>query len=376
MAGLQVRLPGVLLVAAGMLATTGCAEKTFWVRRYPQFYTPDLKVVGVVPFHNQSSRPGAGAIFAHRLAAALKSTGTYRVLGPWELRARLKAKGLQINPRPTDGTMTEELKKLGNIQALITGTVLAFTTSQSQHTEWEYYPYGYSYYPWGGGYYDWDDWDGEGDEDWDGDWDGDWDEDWDGWHGSYMGGYAVPYYEYVKRGHVAVEASMIRVSDGAVLYSTAAPVSATVDLTSYSPSYPRRALDEAIDRTAGQIVRQVAIIPVKVEVNADKDFRTATGQTDGKWDYNDTFTAGEEKMFVVLRLPNAADRNAFRLTITPKDKWSNVVAEEDFTWSPKYLSEGFVFSPKKIAAEAGLGHYSVSFYSEGKRIMSHDFRIK
>jgi hypothetical protein len=358
----RVRSTDSLVCCLGaMLLATGCAEKTFWVRHYPEFYTPELKVVAVAPFENDTTQPGAGGIFAAQLARALRIDGTYRVIGPGAVDRRMKDKGMPVTTQATNEELTADLRRLGGMQAFIHGTVTVFSSSQAHYREWDYYPYEYPYYPYGFGYYGW------------GRWYEDWETDCHEWGGV---SYAAPVRQHVNCGNVAVRAEMIRISDGAVLYSTPAPVSATVDLRLYMAHSPRDALMEAVHRVVGQLVCRFAIVPTKVSVNADKDLVTATGQTEGRWDLSETFRSSDEKMYVVVRLPKAAARNAFVLTITPKGRINNVAATKDIVWLPKYRTEGFVFSPKEIAAEAGPGAFTANFYADGRLVMSHDFQIK
>jgi len=323
-----------------LLALGGC-EKTLVVRHYPEFYNERIKTVAVMPFYNETWRSRAGEIFASRLAALLKANGTYDVLGPRELGTE----GL-LKPAtpPATRPVIEQLGKSGKVQALIYGTVT--TCSASGHSylvaddegpDW--------YYPDGGRFH------------------------------RYRYDYPQYHYEFVTQANVEVTATMIKVSDGSVLCSTPTPVQATVTLNSYSPP-SRDVLTDAVDKAAGQLVGLIAIVPVKVKVNPAKDLRTATGRRSGQWLYSDVFGLEDEAIHVVLHLPPAADRNPFRLTISPQGDTGEVLAAEDFQWSSKDNVRGFAFSLTEIVAGAGPGPYQVNFYAGGKLVMRHSFAVR
>ena len=46
-------------LAATLLLSAGC-EQSIWVRRYPDFYSEDIKVVAVDRFENLTPHPRAG----------------------------------------------------------------------------------------------------------------------------------------------------------------------------------------------------------------------------------------------------------------------------------------------------------------------------
>jgi hypothetical protein len=377
MTAMRRMLPAATIIVLG-IALTGC-QKSFWVRQYPEFYTPDLKTVAVTPFYNETAQVGIGEIYANRLARALKANGTYDVLGPRELAGLFAEKELQPGSAPSTQTgagaplaysgagpsppgarratvpspvVMEALRNQGKAQACIVGTLVSCSAIGSRSVVWDepdgypyyayrpYYPY-YGHYRYGWGYGDYPDY----------------------------------HYEFVTEAHVAVEASMLRVSDGKVLHSTPT-VHATAAMSSYSPRPARDVLDEAMNTSVRQLLGRFAIVPVKISVSEGKDFRTALRQRDGTWEFSDKFGAADEQMYVVLRLPRPADRNSFRLTITPKGQPNNVLASEDFQWSREDRSRGFVFSPKQIAAGMGPGSYSVNFHSGGELVMKHGFRIE
>jgi hypothetical protein len=195
-----------------------------------------------------------------------------------------------------------------------------------------------------------------------------WDDYWDYY-------YPYPAVEFVTEAHVALHAFMVRLSDGQVLHSTAVPVEGNAAISGYVPRPPRDAMILAIDQACRQLVAQFAIVPTPIKVNPGRDLRTATGRQDGQWVYSDRFHAADKELYVVLRLPKAADNNSFRLTITPKGQ-PLVVAEQEFTWSAKDSWRGFAFPMDKIVADTGAGWYSVNFHSGGELVMSHGLLIR
>jgi len=333
------------------LAATGCAEKTITVRRYPSFYTPELTEVAVMPFRNETSRVAVGERFATSLAQALRDNGTYRVIGPRELKDTLRNMGVGSTTRPSGEEIKEGLLRIKGLQAVITGTVLVYQASRTEFNQYAYYPPAYyPYYP----------------EDW-----AFWPE-WDAWEDeAYIG--ATP--EYVQTGQVSVQASMRRLPGMSVIYSTQEPVTSDIQLTSFWPRPAQDVLQRAVDQVANRLVARLAVVPVKITVNISKDLRTATGRTDGKWDFSDTFHPNQD-LFIVLNLPQAAKRDTFRLTITPEDNPDHVIVERNVIWEPARAEQGVVLPAREIVDQAGPGDYAVDCYYDGKLVMSHDFQIR
>ncbi|NLF32207.1 MAG: hypothetical protein GX591_15130 [Planctomycetes bacterium] len=79
--------------------------------------------VAVLPFANESGCDGAGELVAGDLAAALRRRGTYAVLGPDDLRARLAEAGLTLSPDDSTPEVLATLRQLGRIDAVIRGVV-------------------------------------------------------------------------------------------------------------------------------------------------------------------------------------------------------------------------------------------------------------
>jgi len=343
MRGMQDRPRLVLLACVGVGLLAGCGGTSFQVQQYPPFYTPDLKTAAVAPFDNRTPQVGAGGIVAEGLAGHLALNGTYTVVGPRAVRALLGEEGWTGVPTRREAALLTTLKETGAADALIVGRVLAYGALQTTYVDYEHPDLRLDH----------------GDR-----------------HGRWGWSFVVPDVRYVSRTHVAVEASMIRVADGSVIHATPVPVQATVEVESGWPAVPETLIREAVDEAVGGLVEEFAIVPVTLRVHSHKALRTAAGREGGTWDYEKSFRASDEQMVVVLRLPRAADRNPFRLIITPKGEKGTVVASAAFVWSREHEHRGFVFSPRKIAAAAGPGKYRVNVYADCERVMRHTFRIK
>lgn len=326
-----------VLVSAGMVLAAGCGSKSFWVQQYPPFYTPELKTVAVVPFENRTPQVGSGGLIAGDVAAELARNGTYKVLSGAEVREIVGQ-----TPLTDVAALGEAFKKDGRADAFVTGSVVAYDALLATHLD-AYYTYGYHYHRWPWGW------------------------DWT---------YYVPHHSYSARARVVVSAALVRASDGVVLATTPGPLHVMVDVERRVPPDPERVLREAAGRVAEGLAERFAIVPVKVKVKPDKDFRLASGKSGPLWDQRRTFRVGDEAMYVVLHLPSAAERNTFRLTVTPKGREHDVVAQQTFVWTPALQAEGIVFSPRQIAAAAGTGDYRVNFYTDGARIMRRKFKVK
>jgi hypothetical protein len=340
MTSMRSRGVGLALVVAGAAALAGCGRKSFMVQAHPTFYTPELKVVAVAPFDNQTPQFGAGETVADRLAAALRANGTYKVLGPTELRGLLGESGAGSATQPARVDLLDRLKQVGGVDAVVTGTVMVYDAVMSGYTEWSY----------GGGFARRSGW---------------------GWRA----GYSVPHTSYATQADVAFDAVVWRVADGSVLARTPVPVHAAVAVEDYLPRSARQVLLEAVDRAAMRLVPQIAVVWVKVRAR-DKDLRIAADRVAGEWEFTKTVGLNEPKMYVVVHLPPEADRNAFTVTITHDKHPERVLAVKSLVWSRKDASQGLEFSPAEIASQHGPGKYQANLYSQRGFILDREFKIK
>jgi hypothetical protein len=335
----------ILTVSAVLTAfIVGGCETKFTVTRYPDFYKPSITSVAVVPFENATDRKGAGEIVAVHLSAALAANGTYKVTGPAQLEQTLKEKEMPTLKLNDYKEIAKELAELDKYQAFIAGKVLAdsFNTAFAEPYDENYLWYGdypYWYYPY--------------------------------WYTPYW--YYPSEYEY-GQASVSAEVSMVGIPDGAILDMTV--VKAAADVSNVSSPLKKYASQMAIDNLAGKIVANFAVVPVEIAVHPDKAIRTADSFEQGSWHFTKTFGSDRESMYVVLCLPDAAAMNQFKLTITPQNNPSQVVASKDFTWERDKYCQGVEFSPRQIAQSNGPGRYSAHFISLGKVELTRNFKIK
>jgi hypothetical protein len=334
----------ILVVVTSMIfIATGCQTK-FEVNHYPPFYNSSIKSVAVLPLENESPRKGAGVAVADHLSVALAANGTYKVAGPGRIEQLLKDKEMPVLPK-NDKAVAEELAKLDGYQAFITGKVLSdsFTNTIIENydgDDFNYYGYPYWYYP--------------------------------DWYPPYW--YYPYYYGYGGKAYVSVNVSMIGVPDGAILDT--ATVKAATNISNESSSLRKYATQVALDRLSEKIVRNFAVVPTEIAVRPDKAMRTSDTSEQEQWHFTKTFSRDATSMYVVLCLPEAAAMNEFKLTITPKNNPSNIVASKDLTWQRDKYCQGIEFSPRQIATSNGPGQYSVHFVSRGDVIFTRHFKIE
>ena len=341
---IRVRLAGLLVLAA-LTAAGGCGQK-IWITQYPTFYTEDLKTVAVIPFRSGTPTRVAGQIVSDSLANALGANGTYQVYNRNDLRALMNERDIQIAFGQDTQAAATAFRKLGKVQAILTGVVTTYAaTSQTQIMRLPQYATAQ---------------DGT----------------------QYIAGYTeIPVVR--NEANVAVTAALVRVADGMMIYATPMPVQGKA----YSEGYYSAGKDvnaclaEATREAVWLLLENFAVVRKQVTVNND-DFRTAGDFYDNTWTFTDSFRAGDEKMNVVLSLPDACDRNRFRIAIVRKDQREDL-GSQDLVWSREDLSatgkkvgKGFPFSPREIAAKGGgPGNYVIKLYSGPEPVMTRPFRI-
>ena len=129
----------VAVLAAGMASVAGGCTKKFFVDRYPPFYEPQIKTVAVLPMDSASGRREAGVVLGHFLASALTTNGTYKVIGPTELRGKLGAEKLDALVHASNHDVAAAMAELGGIDAFITGTALAYEARATSYLVPGYY---------------------------------------------------------------------------------------------------------------------------------------------------------------------------------------------------------------------------------------------
>ncbi len=333
------------------LTTSGCTRE-MWVLQYPDFYTPELNILTVVPFYSQAPDYRAGQIFTDKLFEALKANGTYKVIYPADLPVPSDYPFSDPQGSALIAELLRDLRTRSEAQVVIIGSVDAFHSASygvyypAYHGYPYYYRYGhsglYDYYHSRGWYYDWAD-------------------------------YA---YEIRNEATVAVRARLVRVSDGQTLIATAWPVAATVHSYGYpSGEMAIALLDRAAEKVVDELIELFAVVKKQIKVKPARDLRTASGLKDGHWKFSDSFAAADEKMFVVVRLPAVANRNPFKVAIAREDT-EQILTERKFIWDISKPERSLEFSPRQLAESGGgAGEYEVKFLSQGVTIMKHEFHI-
>jgi len=319
-------------------ALSGC-DKKIVVYQVPSFWNSDLKTIAVVPFRNNSTGKDAGSIVADRLANALIANGTYKVYNRNDLKALMDEQDLKLALGGDASQMASAFKKAGNVQAILTGSVSTYAaTSRSQRKQIPQY-----YYVKGV---------------------------------QRFGGYKT-FTHTRNEANVATNATLISVSTGTAYHSASARWTAWAEGS--PPKYdPYACTSSAVDNVAGQLVQQFAVVRKIVKVNESKALRICTEKYDGKWQEAKQVKSTDDRMFIVVSLPAACDRNRFRMVIVRKDQREDL-AVFNITWSRRNDPKGqpFAFSPKAVAAAGGgPGQYEVKFYSGEEPVLRKTFHIR
>jgi len=336
-------LTAACLLLAGLSAAGGCGKR-MWVTRYPAFYSPQLRAVGVAAFRNRTDRRDAGVAFAEALRDALVENGSYEVTGPESLARLLKLRPGDVADLALDGLLAR-LRKVGGVQAIVRGNVKAFAAASHSYV-WTDYGYGY----------------GHG-------------------RGLYYRRYGPDLY-YVTRlytqnqAFVAVSAELVRVADGKVLARTPSEVGAKIYSDGDPPRLnPYECLARAAGKAAADVVGQFAPVEVEVELDPKEALRTARGRSEGRWEPAEEFSTKDEAVHVAIALPAVCDRNRFRLEVR-RQKKGPPLAVEEFVWSAETPERAFTFDPAALVQKAGKGEFEIVFRSGEKAVFSRKIRIR
>jgi len=340
----SVRFPkaiGLLLLLAVIPGVGGCSKK-IQVVQVPEFWTPELKTIAVVPFTNATRDRGAALVVADALAAALRTNGTYRVYNRNELEQLLNERDRQIAFGSDPAAAAKQISAIPNVQAILVGTVNTYAVDrQVDHRKQPQYAYDENGNP-------------------------------------YVIGYVQ--YDFVRNtGSASVSASLIRVPSGSPIQSTPGAVHQEYFSEGSPPRLSEHSCRElAVRDVVGAMVEQFAVVRKVIEVKEKEALRLSTGLFEGKWEEADQFSIHDNQMFVVVSLPPAADRNRFRIGIVPKGG-REVIASQDIVWSRNFpqRGQGFPFSPKDLLAKAGgAGEFTVKLYSGEEPVLTRDFKIE
>jgi hypothetical protein len=320
-------------------AVGGCSKK-IWVIQTPDFYTPAIKTIAVVPFRNQTDWRGAGDILGDKVASALMANGTYTVFNRNDLKTVLDEQDITLALGGDPAAIAAKLRNPQDVQAILTGTVTTYsTTSNSQNRQDPVYAVN-----------------AQGN--------------------SYVAGYRT--YVYTRNeGNVSVTAHLIRLKDGTTIAATPESAWSRVWAEGSPPGKdPHACLAEAATSVVEQLVETFAPVRKQVSLNPSKALRMASELYDNRWTFTDTFKASDKKMYVVVELPPACDRNSFKLSIVRKDQREDLAVQE-IRWSKEHKSFGYLFDPSQIASKGGgAGNYEVKFYSGPEPVLQREFRIR
>lgn len=327
-----------LLALCGVFA--GGCSKEITITQQPEFWTPELKTVAVVPFKNLTNVKDAGQMVSDSLANALMANGTYRVFNRSDLKTLMDEQDLKLalgaNPNSAGGN---GFNKFTNVQAILTGTVTVYAATSSRQQKQKQVPY---------------------------------------WSNGKQYSRTVYYTHVRNEANVTVTASLIRPKDGVTIYSTRGPIKGKFVSEGENPArdaYGCSAM--ALDQAVSQLLETFACVRKKVKVKPKDVVKTATEFYDNKWQEKKKFLTTDTNMIVAIRLPQCCDRNRFRIAIVPKDG-RDELASKEFMWSRSinpYRGKTFQFSPKDISSKYGPGEYWIKFYSGPEPVIVHKIKI-
>jgi hypothetical protein len=333
---------GVLAAAGG-----GCST-TFSIRQYPPDFDPAIKTVGVLEFNNDSLQDRAGEVFARQVAAALRANGTYDVLGPAALRAKAAGAGVQLPDEAPIEEIAARLRTVGGVDAILVGTVESYHAQTSSWVDFEPHWGYWGYHGWGRRH-----------------------------RWGVRTGWAWPYAQrrYRTEARVVADAVLVRVADAETIAATRGPVSAQLTSDEYDGAFAGDVLAAAARRTVDRIVASVAVVPRKIKVKNDETLRVARPDATGVPVETDRFDSDETELLLVVRLPAAADRNRFTVSIHRRGEDEPIVAER-FVWSAAERVRTFLFSPHRLAAVGGTKKYEARLAGTGTEAVKRKFEIR
>jgi len=335
-----------------LLAASGCGKK-IWVSQYPSFYRPGLRTIVVAPFANATNHRGAGRLVTEKVASALTANATYEILRHSDLAmaaddAELRAAG--NNP----AALVKLLQKRGRAQALLTGTVTQYASSQER--DWRQRPV-----------YEDDDEDYRKGRK----------------HKRRVSHYAG--YTHIRNtATVDATARLLRIADGTAIHTTprgSAKTTVTSETSDDGNISPQRSLHECLasagDQCVAKLLEEFAVVRKQISVGRDA-FRTASELRGGEWEGGKSFRRTDAKVVVVVKLPTECDRNHFRIAIVHKPSGREAVSQ-DFTWLRAWTckaGKGFGFPMGELVKDCGSGAYVAQLYSGGEVVLEAKFTVK
>jgi hypothetical protein len=318
------------------------------VRHIPDCYEPNIKTVAILPFKNESERARAGLIVARNLAKELRANGTYMVIDPNEVSKILEQSGQKIGDIDYK-SQAQIVRETVKSDAFITGSVVEDTLLQTQYFYGPYdiFPYEYGrlgpmrqVFPY-----------------------------------EFAGVGPFYHYDYDTRTYtqafVKVRSSLINSSSGTLICTTPGVVEGYGNLAGFDPNRTKKASASALDEAVKQIEYQFAIVPTKINISNDS-LKTASAKQNEKWKYTSTFSRADNQMYAVVKLPDAAAKNDFKLTVTPYKQVDNVLLSKDFTWQTGDKEKSISFAPGSLTP----GRYFINLYSLDELVISKTFSLK
>jgi len=334
------RVPAATAVALliALAALGGCSKK-ITIIQYPTFYDQNIKTIAITPFRNQTGVKNAGNIVSDKLAALLAANRTYKVYNRNDHRVLSDERDLQLDLGKDPQKVEAMFRKLGDVQAILTGVVSTYAgTTRNETRQIPQYAFN-----------------------------------------SNTGQMYISHYLPLKvtryEVNVAASAALLR-RDGTTIYATPVPVHARYWAQGSPPKKDLFALaEQASSMVALQLLEHFAILRKTIKVNPEKVLRTASELFENKWTYTDRFDADGDTMYVVVELPASCDRNRFEIRVVRKNR-REYLAVQKIVWSSKHKSFGYLFSPKDIAAKGGgPGAYTIKFFSGPEPVFTRDFYI-
>lgn len=325
-----------------VLLAAGCT-KQITITQYPAFWTDDLKTVAVVPFRNTTNVQGAGETIAEQLARGMAANRTYKVYNRYDLKTQMDEADLQMALGGDTAQAAKAMEKIGNVQAIITGTVTTYsaTTRSENRSEPQYN----------------------------------------------NRGNIVGYSNWVfthNEGTVVVTAAILRSSDGSgtTLHATGTPVQETVTAESSQFSAPNMdphgCLAAATRKAVERLQAEFCVTRQTIKIKPKDTLFTASEYYEGSYKKTSSFSGKDDHFLAVLSLPASCDRNRFRLAIT-RENDRKVLWEETVTWQREWVGDqgkSFELSPAKITADGGPGKFELKLYSGEKPVLIQPFTIK
>ena len=334
------------LALIAMTALGGCVKKIPIVQ-YPIFWDRAPKSVAVTPFRNATPFKHISMQVTNDLATRLAANGAYVVYDRMLLKAYLDEQELQRAFSSDQEAAASAMVKIGKVQAILTGAITTCnwprTRMKTQVVSKRFYnPNGTSYTR------------------------------------------PVRQYVYTNEAELTANAVLLRITPNGPQVIHSCPVRGHMKSTGTAPRLSR---EECMSIARAQVVQQLienfAVVRKMIKIKPSEAFFTATDQPyAGEWPKSKKFSASSgQKIILVLILPPQCDRNRFRITVSRKDRRTDLAAF-DVRWT-KAMSAApngkqFILNPADLAAKGGgPGDYVIRLFSgQPKPALEHKIKIE